>query len=59
MRVVLDVNVWISALLWRRVPGEIVDLVENQQIIILLSQILLAELETTLRRANFSQKYSP
>ena len=31
MRAVLDVNVWISALLWRGVPGEIVDLVKNQR----------------------------
>lgn len=57
MRVLLDVNVWISALLWRGVPGQIVDLAENQQIItIFASKALLAELETTLRRAKLQPK---
>jgi uncharacterized protein len=57
MRVVLDVNVWISALLWRGVPGQIVDLAENQQIIsIFASKTLLAELETTLRCAKLQPK---
>ncbi len=46
MRVVLDVNVWISALLWRGVPGQIVDLAQNQQITIFASASLLSELET-------------
>ena len=56
MRVVLDVNVWISALLWRGVPGQIVDLAQNQQITIFASARLLSELETTLRRTKLQPK---
>ncbi len=56
MRVVLDVNVWISALLWRGVPGQIVNLAENQQITIFASENVLSELETTLRRAKLQPK---
>jgi putative PIN family toxin of toxin-antitoxin system len=56
MRVVLDVNVWISGLLWRGVPGLILDLAENGQITIFASDVLFTELETTLRRAKFQPK---
>lgn len=56
MRVVLDVNVWISALLWRGVPRQVVDLAVNQSITIFASEVLFGELEVTLRRAKFQQK---
>lgn len=56
MRVVLDVNVWISALLWGGIPGQILRLARNQQIIIFVSDALLIELETTLRRVKFRQR---
>jgi putative PIN family toxin of toxin-antitoxin system len=56
MRVVLDVNVWVSGLLWRGIPGLILDLSENQQITILISEVLREELEDTLRRIKFQSK---
>jgi len=56
MRVVLDVNVWISALLWRGVPRQVVDLAVNQQITIFASEVLFAELEITLKRAKFQKQ---
>lgn len=56
MRVILDVNVWISALLWGGVPGKILRLARNQQINIFTSEDLLLELETTLKRTKFQQR---
>lgn len=53
MRVVLDVNVWISALLWGGVPGQMLRLARNQQITIFASEALFLELETSLRRDKF------
>ena len=53
MRVVLDVNVWISALLWGGIPGQMLRLARNQQITIFTSEPLLLELETTLKRSKF------
>ncbi|MEH2212661.1 putative toxin-antitoxin system toxin component, PIN family [Nostoc sp.] len=53
MRVILDVNVWISALLWGGVPGKTLRLARNQQINIFASEFLLLELETTLKRDKF------
>ena len=56
MRVVLDVNVWISALLWGGIPGRMLRLARNQNIIIFASEALLLELETTLKREKFQQR---
>lgn len=56
MRIVLDVNVWISALLWGGVPGQMLRLAGNQQIAIFASDALFLELETTLRRAKFQPR---
>lgn len=53
MKVILDVNVWISALLWGGVPGKILRLARSQQITIFVSEHLLLELETTLKRNKF------
>lgn len=50
MRVVVDVNVWISALLWRGTPTQILDLAANQQIQVFASEPLLAELRDVLSR---------
>ena len=38
MKVVLDVNVWISGLLWGGVPGKILKLAKNQRITIITPQ---------------------
>ncbi|MDZ8259390.1 putative toxin-antitoxin system toxin component, PIN family [Nostoc sp. ChiQUE01b] len=56
MRVVVDVNVWISALLWGGVPDIVLLLAEEQKITIFASDALLLELETTLRRPKFQSK---
>lgn len=56
MRVILDVNVWISALLWGGVPEQVLILTEDQKISIFASEALFLELETTLRRTKFQSK---
>ncbi len=56
MRVVLDVNVWISGLLWGGNPGQLLSLARNQQIVIYCSDELLLELATTLKRAKFQKR---
>ncbi|PSF39483.1 putative toxin-antitoxin system toxin component, PIN family [Aphanothece hegewaldii CCALA 016] len=56
MKVVLDVNVWVSGLLWRGRPGLILDLSKKQQITIFVSDGLRQELENTLRRTKFKSK---
>ncbi len=48
MKVVLDTNVWISALLWGGVPDRVINLVDIGQIDIAASEPLLYELVTTL-----------
>lgn len=48
MKVVLDVNVWISGLLWGGVPGQILKLAKNQRIRIFASEKILADIEDTL-----------
>ncbi|MDF5720338.1 MAG: putative toxin-antitoxin system toxin component, PIN family [Rhizonema sp. PD37] len=56
MRVVLDVNVWISGLLWGGVPAKALRLARNQKITIFASEALLLELEATLRRDKFQPR---
>lgn len=51
MRVILDVNVWISALLWGGVPDQVLILAESKRVSLFASEALFIELETTLRRA--------
>ena len=50
MRIVLDVNVWISGLLWRGVPGRIFDLAEERQIAIFISEPILKDVKEILGR---------
>ena len=50
MRVVLDVNVWVSGLLWRGIPGLILDLSADHEITVLISQSLFQELIHTLSK---------
>ena len=56
MRVVLDVNVWISGLLWRGIPSQILFLAQNQQLTVFASEPLLYELKTRLVRPKFADK---
>jgi len=54
MKVVVDVNVWISALLWPGVPRKIIQLAQASQITIFASEDLFHELETTLKCSSFN-----
>ncbi|MFN6538064.1 MAG: putative toxin-antitoxin system toxin component, PIN family [Nostoc sp. EkiNYC01] len=56
MRVVLDVNVWVSGLLWRGVPGRIFDLAAANKITIYTSEPILADVEEILARNKFQSK---
>lgn len=47
MRIVLDVNVWISALLWGGLPAKILHLSRQKQLTIFVSEPLLEDLEIT------------
>ncbi|NMG21881.1 putative toxin-antitoxin system toxin component, PIN family [Brasilonema bromeliae] len=56
MKVVVDVNVWISALLWGGVPDKVLILAEDKKITIFANDALFLELEMTLRRRKFQSK---
>jgi len=56
MRVVIDVNVWVSGLLWGGLPGKILRLAQAQRIQSYVSAELLLELETTLKREKFQER---
>lgn len=56
MRVVLDVNIWISGLLWRGNPKQILDLAQNGEITIISSEAILSELEDVLNRARLQPR---
>jgi putative PIN family toxin of toxin-antitoxin system len=53
MRVVIDVNVWVSGLLWGGVPAQVLQLVQQGSIANYVSDELLLELQTTLNRPKF------
>ncbi|MEH2388633.1 MAG: putative toxin-antitoxin system toxin component, PIN family [Nostoc sp.] len=56
MRVVLDVNVWVSGLLWRGVTGRIFNLATANKITIYTSEPILADVEEILARKKFQSK---
>ncbi len=56
MRVVLDTNVIISALLWSGAPNQILQLAEAGQLTICLNQSILDELIGVLRRRKFQRR---
>lgn len=56
MKVVLDVNVWISALLWGGLPLKILYFARQKRLTIFVSESLLKELEVTLRREKFKKQ---
>jgi uncharacterized protein len=53
MRVVIDVNVWVSGLLWGGVPAQVLQLVQQGSIANYVSDELLLELQTTLNHPKF------
>jgi len=56
MRLVLDVNVWISGLLWQGVPRQIIDLARSGAVTVFVSEPILSELEEVLVRSKFQSK---
>ena len=55
MRLVLDTNTALSALIWQGVPGKIIDVAMAGKIQLISSVPLLAELEGVLQRPKFQQ----
>lgn len=53
MKVVIDVNVWVSGLLWGGLPARVLRLAQQETIESYVSLELLLELETTLQRPKF------
>jgi len=53
MRLVLDVNVWISGLLWQGVPKHIIGLARSKAVTVFVSEPILSELEEVLTRTKF------
>lgn len=58
MKVVIDVNVWVSGLLWGGTPDKVLRLVRQQKITSYVSTALIQELKTTLARPKFQSKIS-
>jgi putative PIN family toxin of toxin-antitoxin system len=56
MKVVLDVNVWVSALLWGGLPIKILSLARQNKLTIFISESILTELEMTLKREKFKKQ---
>lgn len=56
MKVVLDTNVWVSAWLWRGLPGQLIALARNNRIVLCSSSALLEELKVTLSYEKLQQK---
>lgn len=57
LKVVLDANVWISALLWGGKPAEIVKAAEKGQVIILLSEAIAEEISQVLTYPKIAKVY--
>jgi uncharacterized protein len=56
MRVVVDTNVWLSALLWGGQPDRIAQLVELKQIKAISSEEILTEFTEILQKAKFQKR---
>ncbi|MEO1394249.1 MAG: putative toxin-antitoxin system toxin component, PIN family [Cyanobacteria bacterium J06634_5] len=56
MKVVVDVNVWISGFLWGGIPGQILRLAYDNKIKNYVSAELIRELDSTLRRPKFESR---
>ncbi|MCX8150780.1 MAG: putative toxin-antitoxin system toxin component, PIN family [Candidatus Bathyarchaeota archaeon] len=56
-RVVLDVNVWVSALLWSGKPAEIVKAAEEGKVAILASEEIIGEISQVLNYPKLRKVY--
>lgn len=58
MRIVIDTNLWVSALISRSMRERLEKLIENSDIVILGSPVLLAEIEAVAKRPKFARYFS-
>jgi uncharacterized protein len=58
MRVVIDTNIWLSALLWGGQPNLIIKLIEKQQIQAISSENILTELTDILQKPKLQKRLS-
>ena len=58
MKIVIDVNVWVSGLLWGGTPDQVLRLVRQKQVASYVSPALIKELKTTLAKSKFRSKMS-
>jgi putative PIN family toxin of toxin-antitoxin system len=56
VRVVLDTNVVVSALLWGGTPERLIRAADGEDLVIFTSEALIAELASILERAKFATK---
>jgi uncharacterized protein len=56
MKVVIDTNVWLSALLWGGQPSLIIDLIEQKQIQAISSENILTELTDILQKPKLQKR---
>jgi hypothetical protein len=56
MRIVLDTNVWLSALLWGGVPDQILEQIERGALQVIGSEAILDELRRTLDRPKLQKR---
>jgi putative PIN family toxin of toxin-antitoxin system len=56
VKVVLDTNIWVSAVIWGGVPDQILLLRERQLLTIAMSQQLLNEIEATFNKKKLQPK---
>jgi len=57
MKVVLDTNVFVSAIFWKGSPHEILKLAENEHVVLAVSQETLNELFGVLARKKFDRYF--
>jgi uncharacterized protein len=51
---VVDTNIFISAVFWKGTPGRVIEIFAAQQLILMLSDDILAELEQKLKNKKFA-----
>ena len=57
LRVVLDANVWISALLWGGKPAEIIKSAENRRVSLFTSEEIMMEISSVLAYPRLAKAY--
>jgi len=56
MKIVLDTNVLISALLWKGLPNKILKIIENKELTLCINEFILEELSGVLQRRKFNRR---